>query len=192
MLTRKPFFYLRHGETDWNRQGLYQGQQDVPLNATGIGQAQAAKNLLRGQGIATICASPLSRAHGTAEIINEVLSVPLIVIDGLQECSFGQREGQAKSGPDGDAAWRQGATLAGEEPYADFAARVLEGINRALAYPGPVLIVAHRAVYWPVEVAACLTDGGDLPNAHPVRFDPPRQGADTWCARLLRQEPPES
>jgi len=64
-LTPIPFWFLRHGETDWNAQGISQGNVDIPLNATGIAQARAAAERLRNRGIATIVASPLSRARVT-------------------------------------------------------------------------------------------------------------------------------
>lgn len=38
-LTTKPFYFLRHGETDWNKERKWQGSQDIPLNDTGIAQA---------------------------------------------------------------------------------------------------------------------------------------------------------
>ena len=59
---------LRHGETDWNAQGLSQGNVDIPLNPTGLAQARSAALRLRNRGIATIVSSPLSRARVTAEI----------------------------------------------------------------------------------------------------------------------------
>ena len=58
-----PFFFLRHGETDWNRERRLQGNIDVPLNATGLAQAEAAAKRLVGAGVATIVASPLARAR---------------------------------------------------------------------------------------------------------------------------------
>jgi broad specificity phosphatase PhoE len=46
MIPQRPFYFLRHDETDWNREGWYQGQFDIQLNATGIAQAQAAAERL--------------------------------------------------------------------------------------------------------------------------------------------------
>ena len=184
-LPRYPFYFLRHGETDWNREHRYQGQQDIPLNAAGRAQAEAAKALLAGREIATLCTSPLSRARETAEILNQQLGCPLVVIEGLQECAYGALEGQPKTGPGVDQRWRQGITPPGGESYADFTARVLAALEQALGHPGPVLVVAHRAVYWPLQQAARLPTEEALPNAHPLRLDPPAPGAVAWRATLL-------
>ena len=98
MTTACPFYFLRHGETDWNKTRRYQGQQDVPLNAVGLAQAETAKGLLRGHAIGRSAAVRLARAHRTAEIVNERLRCPLIVIDELKECAYGELEGQPKTG----------------------------------------------------------------------------------------------
>ena len=68
-LNHVPFWFLRHGETDWNAQGLSQGNVDIPLNPTGYAQARSAAERLRRRGIATIVTSPLARARVTAEIV---------------------------------------------------------------------------------------------------------------------------
>src|SRR4051812_28946520 len=106
MLAERSFYYLRHGETDWNRAHRAQGHNDIPLNETGIAQARAAIAALAGCGIATVCTSPLSRARTTAEIINEALRRPLVVIDQLKECGYGVAEGQGRG--DWFRHWRGG------------------------------------------------------------------------------------
>src|SRR4051794_4070072 len=97
-LTPIPFWYLRHGETDWNAQGLSQGSIDIPLNPTGLAQARAAGELLRNRRIASIMSSPLSRARVTAEIVGEALGLPVTIEPDLREVSWGVQEGQAMSG----------------------------------------------------------------------------------------------
>src|ERR1700761_5031386 len=96
-LNHVPFWYLRHGETDWNAQGLSQGNVDIPLNPTGLAQARSAAARLRNRGIATIISSPLSRARVTAEIAAEALSLPVHFDDDLREVRFGVQEGQPMS-----------------------------------------------------------------------------------------------
>jgi broad specificity phosphatase PhoE len=74
-LQRVPFWFLRHGETDWNAQGLSQGNVDIPLNPTGLAQARSAAERLHNRGIATIVASPLSRARDTDGVAGDALSL---------------------------------------------------------------------------------------------------------------------
>lgn len=89
----RTFYGLRHGATDWNRQGLFQGRTDNPLNEDGLRQAHEAASTLRGVGISRIVASPLVRALKTAEIIAEAISVPLTIDAGIIEFDFGSFEG---------------------------------------------------------------------------------------------------
>ncbi|QIO35404.1 histidine phosphatase family protein [Bradyrhizobium sp. 1(2017)] len=89
----RTFYGLRHGATDWNRQGLFQGRTDNPLNEDGLRQAHDAASTLRGVGISRIVASPLVRALKTAEIIAEAISVPLTIDAGIIEFDFGSFEG---------------------------------------------------------------------------------------------------
>ncbi len=93
MIPKRPFYFLRHGETDWNREGRYQGHADVPLNATGIAQAEAAGEALAGAEISRIVTSPLSRALKTAAVVAERLGRPIHVERGLIERSFGSFDG---------------------------------------------------------------------------------------------------
>ena len=67
-------YYIRHGETDWNRGQRYQGQRDIPLNATGRAQAKGNGQLLAaalGDRAAQFdyVASPLQRASETMQIL---------------------------------------------------------------------------------------------------------------------------
>ncbi len=85
--------FVRHGETDWNRQGRFQGSQDIPLNEDGRAQARrlaAAWN----EGGDVLVSSPLSRARETAEILSAALGLPLRNTDTrLAERSYGAGEG---------------------------------------------------------------------------------------------------
>lgn len=95
-------YFVRHGETDWNRVQRYQGQQDIPLNATGRAQAQRNGAVLKdalGAEAATLdfVASPLQRARETMEILRQAMGLPPEDYrrdDRLREISYGHWEGQ--------------------------------------------------------------------------------------------------
>ena len=89
----RSFLCLRHGVTDWNRQGRFQGRTDIPLNDEGVSQAHAAALRLQTIRFDHVVASPLARALKTAEIIAAAANKPLAVDDGIIECNFGSLEG---------------------------------------------------------------------------------------------------
>ena len=180
MLTAVPFIFVRHGETDWNAARRYQGRTDVPLNARGVAQAAAASEVLRGATVTTICSSPLQRAHDTAAAIHRVVGGVIEVIDDLAECDFGVHEGDTR-GDWFDKWFNHGWTPPGGESHAVFHARALRGVNAALQRPGPVVIVAHGGVFWAVRRAAGIdAEGMSLPNAVPVRLEPPTAARPGW------------
>ena len=185
MITPLPFVYLRHGETDWNRERRCQGHTDIPLNETGIAQARAARDRLgRAQlGIASIVCSPLDRAQRTAEIVNEALGLAIATLDSLKESGFGACEGEL-TGP-WHSDWQNGITPEGAEPYDSFVIRSIEAINTALDHPGPVLIVGHGGVYRSMVRHAGVGLTERLPNCVPVRHAPPQDGNGAWTVTEL-------
>jgi len=80
---------VRHGETDWNLEGRYQGQADLPLNERGREQAKLLAERLRGERIEAIYASDLSRAFETAKIIAEALGHEVKTLESLREVDTG-------------------------------------------------------------------------------------------------------
>ena len=89
---------VRHGETDWNKAGRFQGQIDIPLNENGRRQAAAARDFLKDIPIDRAWSSTLSRPTETAQIILEGHpDVPLTQIDGLVEIGHGVWEGKLES-----------------------------------------------------------------------------------------------
>lgn len=88
------FILLRHGQTDWNLEGRYQGQADIPLNATGVEQAEDAARRLATQRIDRIVSSPLIRALRTAATVAEHKSLPIHIDSALRERSFGRFDGR--------------------------------------------------------------------------------------------------
>ena len=85
---------VRHGETDWNLEGRYQGQNDVPLNENGREQARELALQLHGRPFISFYASDLRRAMETAEIIKEKVNLPITPEPRLREIDQGEWEGQ--------------------------------------------------------------------------------------------------
>jgi probable phosphoglycerate mutase len=179
-----PFWFLRHGETDWNAQGISQGNVDIPLNPVGIAQARAAAHKLRHRGIATIVASPLSRARVTAEFVGEALGLPVAIDGDLREVGFGVQEGQKMSGWFAD--WISGiATPQGAETFASLRRRAVAAANRAVAHPPAVLVVAHGALFRALRAAMGIEPNMRTQNAVPIFCEPPGASTDSWSLRSV-------
>lgn len=84
-------YIVRHGETDWNRKKLLQGQTDIELNDYGRELAIKTKKAFENIKFDKIYSSPLKRAYETAQILTE--SEDIIVCEELKEISFGIGEG---------------------------------------------------------------------------------------------------
>ena len=85
---------VRHGESEWNRSGRYQGQADAPLSDLGLRQADALANRLQHEHIDAIYTSPLQRARKTAEAIARFHpDVPFTEDTGLYEIHHGEWQG---------------------------------------------------------------------------------------------------
>jgi broad specificity phosphatase PhoE len=151
-------YFARHGETDWNLAQRYQGQRDIPLNATGRSQAarngEALARRVAGVGGALDCvASPLLRARQTMEILLcELALAPCAYRTDarLAEINYGHWEGQLwtqpLSDPEGFAArkadmwnWQP----RGGESYGALSERVAEWL---CALERDTLCVAHGGV----------------------------------------------
>lgn len=186
-LPLKPFYFLRHGQTDWNLEHRAMGSQDVPLNDLGVSQAFNASKLLKNETIATIISSPLLRARKTADIIAEQIKTPVIEIAELQEACWGEKEGQLKGNGLWINGWRNGEDIKGAEGYSDFSSRVKRGLEKALEHNCPILIVSHGGVYWVAQEILGLPII-DLGNAEPVFHSPPEHPSHPWAIYPLSEE----
>jgi broad specificity phosphatase PhoE len=84
---------IRHGETDWNREQVFRGRNDVPLNAVGLAQARAVRDSLKHADISVLYASPLSRAIKTASTIGEKRDLSVNLEEGVIDIDFGTWQG---------------------------------------------------------------------------------------------------
>ena len=157
MAERPPLYFVRHGETDWNRERRIQGRTDIPLNAAGHAQASAIARRLRqvvGEpDVLDFYASPLGRARQTMAAILAGFGLAedhALIDDRLTERGFGAYDGQtwrelfaAGIDPDRDPAAYHDWRPEGGESFADVAERVgawLDGVA------GPAIVVSHSGV----------------------------------------------
>ena len=182
MIIRKPFYYLRHGQTNYNRRRRYQGSLDIPLNDTGIRQAFSAAETLRQRDFDAIYTSPLSRARQTAGIVAEAKGLPVTEIPALQEMDFGDLEGAQIIDKTLGEDWKAGEfTPKNGESYTVFAGRVLDGLADVLARDGTPLVVAHGGVFWPISEELGLEPVTPA-NAEPVLLRPTESG---WTMEII-------
>lgn len=139
---------VRHGETDWNRRGLVQGDSDIPLNGWGIQQAQALSERIGHEKFDAIYASNLMRAQRTAEI--SFPGADIILDRRLREINLGAFEGQVWADiPESErpqiAVWLMGPydqNVPGGESSDDLQARVSSWLGD-LPEKGRVIAFAH-------------------------------------------------
>jgi broad specificity phosphatase PhoE len=181
ILQRLSFYFVRHGETEWNALGKFHGQTDIPLNQVGRQQAEIITKKLHSLNIASICHSPLSRAKETALIIEKSLKTPLQEIDHLKERYCGSGEGKLKAGHFDFETSTPAEYFINAEPYEEYIARIIQGINQALELKGPVCLVSHGGVFW----SLCLhlhIQPQDISNASIVQFVPQE---NSWTALVI-------
>ena len=149
---------LRHGQSEWNAAGRWQGWADTGLTALGVRQAELAADRLVAEGAVfdAVASSDLSRSLVTAQILADALGLaPPLSVPGLREFDVGEWSGLTRpeietAWPGALDAWRRGAlerTPAGEARDV-FAARVTSAIHAlAAAHPeGCLLVVTHGGV----------------------------------------------
>lgn len=179
-----PFWFLRHGETDYNAAGLSQGAVDIELNATGRAQAERAGPLLAGRGITAIVSSPMLRTRETTQIVNEFLGLSVSYERDLHEVVFGGMEGKPLMPwfPD----WLEGRfTPDGAESFPDLTIRVKTALTSVLrAQQGPLLIVAHGGVFRAIRDLMGLPREGLTRNAVPFYCAPNGDGWEISCPDL--------
>ncbi len=149
---------VRHGETDWNLEGRFQGQIDIPLNKNGQKQARAAGKFLKGVAINKAYTSPMSRPKETAEaILASHQGVEITKIQDLMEIGHGLWEGKLESEikenwPDLLETWKKSPQKV-QMPQGETIKEVWERSTKAwkeicssLTSNETALVVAHDAV----------------------------------------------
>ncbi|MDR6212920.1 histidine phosphatase family protein [Paracidovorax wautersii] len=147
---------IRHGETAWNVDTRIQGHLDIPLNDTGLWQAQQVGQALAGEPVAAVYTSDLQRARVTAQAVADSTGAPLVLEPGLRERSFGQLQGRTFAEietqlPEEARRWRQRDPHfepEGGESLIVFRERITRITDQLVQrHPGElVVLVAHGGV----------------------------------------------
>lgn len=176
-----PFYFLRHGQTEWNRTGRTQGQLDSQLNETGREQAIRAGEALANEPIERIIASPLSRALHTAQAVAQHHDVQIETDPELMECHLGDHQG-GPHGPFLPAFFRNEYDPPNGETFVQFRDRVWQAMQNAVARGPNTLIVAHGGLWIAARhLIAMSPDLDRMPNALPLHVTP---HADRWEHRI--------
>jgi broad specificity phosphatase PhoE len=163
---------IRHGKTDWNLVGRFQGHTDIPLNSRGLAQAGELAQKLSGVEFTAIYSSDLKRASQTASVVSAALHLPVTTDHRLREISQGEWEGMSlievreKYELDLSSAESSADSRApGGESVREVAARMAEAASSITrVHPtGKVLIVSHGLA---VASLYCLAKDIPLSRVH--------------------------
>lgn len=179
------FAFIRHGQTDWNRDDKLQGSSDIPLNDVGRSQAHEAADVLRGGSWQVVVSSPLARARETAEIIAAELGLDLgPAYAELVERDYRDLEGAPSSAsmaayPDRD--------YPGAEPLAEVVARGEAGLARIADdfADRDVVIVCHGTI---IRYTLAALAGRALPGIANGSISTFELDGDTWRVDTVNGE----
>ena len=145
----KRIVCLRHGQTLWNVEQRFQGHSDIPLDETGMAQAQRAASLLAALRPTMIVSSDLQRANDTAQALGRLVGLDVAIDKDFRERGGGEWEGLTREEiaarwPEEYAAWE----APGGEPVTEVATRVANAMRRWAARlddDGLLVVASHGA-----------------------------------------------
>jgi probable phosphoglycerate mutase len=152
---KQRIYLIRHGETEFNRLGVFRGRYEVDLNDRGRRQAGEIGEALKDEGLEKLFAGPLSRARETAEIISGVIGVEIEIDEAFNNIFLGDWQGVEKARvrkeyPEEWKRWTEAPeqlVVPGGERVEDVRQRAVEGLRRILDQTtSTVGIVTHRSV----------------------------------------------
>jgi len=145
----------RHGETDWNAQGIFRGRIDIGLNETGVRQAELLAEHLSQVKPEAIYSSPLKRALKTAEIIARYHNLAVEITPGLVDFDYGRWQGLTHQEVKENyrelyAKWLDHphrVRIPDGEGFDNVRKRAVKIVNNVAAkYEGAIVLVSHRVV----------------------------------------------
>ena len=179
--------FVRHGQTDANRDGVLLGRLDPELNDTGRAQAAAVAERLVESAPTRVVSSPLARARETAEIVAQRCGLEAVVDERLIEVDYGEYDGMALGALPRDLThlWRTDAKFAppGGESLASVGVRMAEFTAEMLevVHEGSIVAVSHvspikAAVLWALDLPEIYAWRLRLDNASVTRLAPGPDG----------------
>ncbi|MGB7574621.1 MAG: histidine phosphatase family protein [Thermodesulfobacteriota bacterium] len=149
-------YLVRHGQTAWNKEEIFRGRTDIPLDETGLKQAELVGQYFKGMEIYGIYSSPLSRAWQTAQKVAQFHDLKVQPLQGILDMSFGNWEGRPhqeirESDSNTYRQWVETphlVRLPGGESLDDVRVRAMAAVEELIRnHPGKTLIlVTHRVV----------------------------------------------
>lgn len=148
-------YLIRHGETEFNRLGVFRGRLEVDLNEVGLKQAGETGRALVGQGIESVLTSPLNRAVVTARTISEILGIEYEIEEAFNNINLGSWQGIPKKKVEKDypEEWKKWTTepehlvVPGGESVEDVKRRASARLREIVeAGQGVFALVTHRSV----------------------------------------------
>jgi broad specificity phosphatase PhoE len=176
-------YLARHGQTDYNLKGRFQGQQAVPLDDTGRAQAGELAERAAAHPFAALWCSPLLRARETAEVVSRRIGLPAREDGRLMETDAGDWTDRTFADVHAEAPELFAAFAAGEssfafpggESFAQQELRVGAALDELEQGELPALVVCHGMVIraaLSVRIGRWLPDGQRVPNGALVPLDP--------------------
>ncbi|HSR14089.1 MAG TPA: histidine phosphatase family protein [Thermodesulfobacteriota bacterium] len=175
---RTTVFLVRHGETEWNREEVFRGRIDCPLNESGRAEGRALGEFLAGREIHGIYSSPLSRAAETAALIAGDRRLPVVTDPAFTDLDFGEWQGLPlkevrEKYAEQYREWRERPgriTFPGGESLDLVRARAWAGLLRIVREKEgqTLLIVTHRVV---TKILLCAALGLDTSHFWQIRQD---------------------
>lgn len=169
------FIFVRHGQTDWNRENRFRGRLDIPLNDVGKAQARRVGEHLAHTPVAAIYASPVSRTIITGEYIAQSHNLRVTPRAELYDLDYGEWQGKTPREIDASeyALWlREPARVQfpGGEALSDVRARVVKLVAELSATheDETVVLVSHDLVG---KILVCALLNADSNSIHRVQQD---------------------
>lgn len=168
----------RHGETEWNRLGRWQGHADPPLNEAGRLQAVALAETLAGDGVVAVYSSDLSRASETARAVGARLGVEVVEDAALREIDVGSWSGLTRAEvqerfPEGFARWLDGEIGHDGETREQLTARVVAAVERIASdhRDETVVVVTHGGAIRALRRHLHGDPGEPVPNCATIAIE---------------------